>query len=75
MVKKSKRKQTVVPFEKTLSSVTVNVSSYREIASTVIEKDRGDINDILQTVIMLSECDTLASQVKLLQDRKGVLKV
>lgn len=73
MVKKSKRKQTVVPFEKTISAVVVNVSPFTDIVGG--ERACGEVNDILQTVILLSECDTLADQMKLLQERKGVLKV
>ena len=74
MVKKSKRKQIVVPFERGAAAAVVNVARFQNIVST-ISTNSDDIETVMKTVVLLSECGNLTSQAKVLQERKGVFKV
>lgn len=73
MVKKSKRKQTVVPFEKSSSPAHINVATFNDIVNAV--EACADLDVILNVVTQLAESNSLASQAKVLQTNKGGLKV
>jgi hypothetical protein len=74
MVRKSKRKQTIVAFEKTLLPIPIHLSRYESIAVGVAGGAES-MQVVLKLLNELSVCETQNKQIKLLQEAKPTLKV
>jgi hypothetical protein len=85
MVRKSKRKQTIIAFEKNVTAVPINLEKYQLLISRYSqpegapgvqqqeEKEAGTV--IYEILELLSDCETQKKQIKILQDKKNILKV
>jgi hypothetical protein len=74
MVKKSKRKQTVVAFEKSNSAAPINVKKIESIISSG-GHSLADFSDFLQVLNTLSGAGSLTIQMKVLQSNRDLFKV
>jgi hypothetical protein len=84
MVRKSKRKQTIIAFEKHVTAIPINLQRYQLLISRYSQFGGGDqelkeVKDagtlIFEFLELLSDCDTQKKQIKILQDKKNSLKV
>ena len=73
MVRKSKRKQTVVAFEKSVSSVPIDINKFESLLRP--NEKSESIQNLLNFINLLSEAETQTKQSQLLQTNRQLLRV
>ena len=72
MVRKTKRKQTLIPFEKSGDAVLVDLSLCSDLLTT--DENHSDTLFISNVLKSLNDCDSVLQQTKILQENKSNFK-
>lgn len=73
MARKSKRKQTVIAFEKSISPINIDINKFELLILNHNKKE--NVLNLLELIYSLNEAETQTKQCKILQINKQLFRV